>query len=157
MVANNDEHEFYDAVVGNDNEFGDSEVRILEAANGMELEVEIYGPDRDSILDKISQFPDELLALMTSEDIDTPEEAQEEADVADVLSGMNKEAVSSFREIVVLGVRHTGELTSIEMQDIVHEMDLQVLFPFAMDIIEMGLENESAVSDFRMVNEDKSS
>lgn len=149
-MVDNTGMEFMEAVVEDDGPgVGETRTRILEAQNGMELEVELYGPDRDEIFDKLQQLPDELLEVLTEEDIDDPEEAQAEADEAELLQGMSGDAIRAFEEICALGMRHPGELTTHHIEELVRELDLEVLFPFGVEVIEMALDNSGAIEDFR--------
>ena len=142
--------DFYDEVVGGEDGPNSPPSKTkqytLEAANGRELTVDITPLDRKFVIDQLNKLPKELLKLFSGSD--SPEEAQEQAEAADALSGLSGDAIGAFEELCAKSMDHP-ELTEHHFVGLAEQLDLEILFEIGAHIIEMSLEDDGQIKGFR--------
>lgn len=142
---------FYNAVTDDDGEDKSKEI-TLENATGEALTVSLTVVDRDYLMDQITQLPDAMLE--TLEEAEDPEEAEDKAEDANMISNVNGDTIRAFESICAAGMDHE-ELTGHHFEDMVKELDFEVLFPIGAEIIELSFENTGRVKDFHAQDSDK--
>jgi len=142
--------DFFDEVVGGEDgpHAATTERRefVLEAANGRETTMLLTPCDRKYVIDQLNKLPDELLEMFA--EADDVEEAQEEADATDALTGLSGDAIEAFENICATGMEHP-DLTQHHFDQLVLEIGLEVLFEMGSIIIEMSLEDDGKITGFR--------
>lgn len=147
-----DAMDFYSRVT--DENAGTEKQITLENADGAALEVTLTVVDRKYLLDQITKLPDEMMEALS--EADDPDEAEEEAREANLLTNVNGDTIEAFESICTASMEHE-ELTSHHFHDICEELDFEVLFPIGADVIEMSFENTGAVTDFHEADGAKNS
>ena len=145
--------DFYDEVVGGEKgKHKAPEKRkqyVLEARNGRELTVDLTPLDRKFVIDQLNRLPDELLELFS--EVDDPEEAQEQANAQNALTGLSGEAIGAFETLCAESMDH-AELTEHHFEGLASELSLEVLFEIGSYVIEMSLEDDGKIAGFREHN-----
>lgn len=143
---------FYNAVTDEDEEDRSKEI-TLENERGHALTVTLTVVDRKYLMDQITSLPDAMLEAL--EEAEDPEEAEENAQDANMISNVDGDTIEAFENICVASMEHE-DLTSHHFRDIVEELSFEALFPIGADVIELSFENAGRVKDFHEPDSDKS-
>lgn len=141
--------DFYEEVVGGED--GPHTARkkrktfVLEASNGRELQIDLVPVDRKFVIDQLSKLPEELLEMFS--EADDPEDIDEDQ-AANVLGGLNGDAIEAFENLCAEGMEHP-ELTQHHFESMVTQLDLEVLFEMGARVIELSLEDNGNITGFR--------
>lgn len=146
--------EFFDRVVGEDDDQEPDETVILEHESNAALEVSVVELDRNQLMDELSELPDEMLEVLAG--ADDAEEATEEADEENLLSSVDGDTTRAFESICGKGLRHP-KLTSDNIEMIVSEFDFDVLFGLGAKVLEVSLGNTGSVTGFHEPGSDENS
>jgi hypothetical protein len=146
--------EFFDRVVGEDDDQEPDETVILEHESGAALEVAVVELERNQLMDELSQLPDEMLEVLAG--ANDAEEATEEADEENLLSSVDGDTSRAFESICGKGLRHP-KLTSDNIEMIVSEFDFDVLFGLGAKVLEVSLGNTGSVTGFHEPGSDENS
>jgi hypothetical protein len=143
--------DFYNRVVGSERDT--KEVQIAEES-GAGLTVTLQVVNRKDLLDEISRLPDEMLETISeSEDAD---EAEENAEEAGLLSGVDGTTIEAFENICAKSLTHP-EWTDIEVNQVVQQLDFEVLFPMGAEVIELSFAETGNITDFHDPSSDENS
>jgi hypothetical protein len=121
----------------------------LEARSGREVVVDLVEVDRGDILDQISKLPEDMLDAL--EEAEDPEDAEEEAREQNMLSNVNGDVIDAFEAICAESITHE-EWTSHNVEDIVGQLSMDVLFPLGAEIIDFSLNEQGEIEDFQKVD-----
>lgn len=146
--------EFFDRVVGEDDDQEPDETVILEHKSNAALEVSVVELDRNELMDELSELPDEMLEVLAG--AEDAEEATDEADEEDLLSSVDGDTTRAFESICGKGLRHP-QLTSDNIEMIVSEFDFDVLFGLGANVLEVSLGNTGSVTGFHEPESDENS
>ncbi|WP_153952850.1 hypothetical protein [Halosegnis longus] len=136
-------------VVDDDGAQGERREKVLEAADGAALTVELVEVDRGYLLDQVQKFPDDMLEALT--EADDPEEAERRAEEENVMSGLDGSTIDAFESICARGIEHK-DLTSQHIEQMVGAFGLEVLFPIGAEIMEISMGDDGGVTDFHEPN-----
>lgn len=145
--------EFFDRVVS-DEEDGPTETVTLEHQSGAALDVYVEAVDRKEILDQLQLLPDEMLEVMGG--AEDPEEAEELAEEANMLTNVNGDVIEAFENLCVQGITHP-ELTQHNLEMMVDEFDFEVLFGLGMKVMEKSFDGAGSVQGFHEQDSARSS
>ena len=136
--------EFYERVTsGTDN----YKTITIEHETGAEMPgFEIYAIGKKSLARTIQRLPDDMFEAVEGAEDPEDAEAQLEDNGGD-LSAVNESTVEAFEDLCSESLDHP-EYTSVQIENIVAELNFETLFELGTEIINMSVEDTGSIRGF---------
>lgn len=136
--------EFYERVTGGTDNY---KTVALEHSTGAELGgFEMYAIDKKALARTIQRLPDDMFEAVEGAEDAEDAEAQLEDEGGD-LSAVNEDTVEAFEDLCAESLDHP-EYTSVQINNIVSELNFETLFQLGTEIINMSVEDTGSIRGF---------
>lgn len=151
--------QFFKAISATDPET--REYKIVDAENRF-ITLTLHAIERGELFDELHRLPAGFIEIMMSGDVENLEEVEDpddidiDADATDVLKNIDGSVIDVFETLFSMSARHE-DLTSIDMETIAAELDINTLIDAGGEITDLSLAESGSIKRFHEADSDKSS